>query len=184
MTRHFALLLAAVCVACEGERHPDDAAVASDSGVAVDSATGSPGDADPTRATTPATPTTAATPTTSAGGEAERALRAALDARVRGAAPQVDSLGFSWFSGATADVIRSVHLDEGGRAVVDLVDLRAVLPNASSSAGSEALLRELNATVFGVAGVRAVEYRMAGSCELLGEWLQYGTCLRFDRPAS
>ena len=33
-------------------------------------------------------------------------------------------------------------------------------------------------------GVRSVEYRMAGSCELLGEWLQHGQCLRFDRPAS
>lgn len=111
----------------------------------------------------------------------EGALRAALDARVRGAAAELDSAQFSWFSGATVHVIRSVSVDRAGRAIVDLVDLRAVIPNASSSAGSEALIRELNATVFAVEGVHAVEYRMAGSCELLGEWLQYGECLSFDR---
>ena len=112
---------------------------------------------------------------------AEEALRAALAARVRGAAARVDSTEFSWFSEATANAIRSTTVDERGHAVIDLVDLRALLPNASSSAGSEALLRELNATVFAVEGVHSVEYRMAGSCELLGEWLQYGRCLTFTR---
>ena len=111
----------------------------------------------------------------------ERTLRAALDARVAGTAARIDSVDVSWFSAATADVIRSVRVDADGHAVVDMKDLRSIIPNASSSAGSEALLRELNATVFGVEGVRSVEYRMAGSCELLGEWLQYGVCLSFDR---
>lgn len=180
MTRRPAPLLAIVvcCAACEREAPPRATAIERDAAVAADTPPSPPAASAPT-----VTPTTTAAATT---GDAavERALRAALDERVRGAAAQVDSLEFSWFSGATADIIRSVSVDADGRAVVDFVDLRAVLPNASSSAGSEALLRELNATVFGVAGVRAVEYRMAGSCEVLGEWLQYGTCLRFDRPAS
>ena len=110
--------------------------------------------------------------------DTEASLRAALDRLVRGAAG--DSA--TWFSGETADIVRNVDVDESGRATVDFVDLRPIIPNASSSAGSEMLLAQLNATVFSVAGVESVEYRMAGSCELLGEWLQYGTCLRYDRP--
>lgn len=104
-------------------------------------------------------------------------LRAALARLVRGQA--ADSA--TWFSARTADIVRSVDVDLDGHAVVDFVDLRPLIPNASSSAGSELLLRQVNATVFSVEGVTSVEYRMAGSCALLGEWLQYGTCLRFDR---
>ncbi|HEX6589278.1 MAG TPA: GerMN domain-containing protein [Longimicrobiales bacterium] len=110
--------------------------------------------------------------------ETTSALRAAIDRLVRGAAG--DSA--TWFSGETADIVRNVHVDASGRAIVDFVDLRPIIPNASSSAGSEMLLAQLNATVFSVPGVLSVEYRMAGSCALLGEWLQYGTCLRYDRP--
>ena len=83
---------------------------------------------------------------------------------------------------ASVEIVRTVEVDANGRAVVDFVDLRQIIPNASASAGSQMLLDELNAAVFAVSGVKAVEYRMAGSCELLGEWLQYGVCLRFDRP--
>lgn len=103
-------------------------------------------------------------------------LRAALERLVSGAS--ADSA--TWFSPRTAEILRSVVVDANGQAVVDFVDLRPLIPNASSSAGSEMLLRQVNATVFSVDGVASVEYRMAGSCELLGEWLQYGTCLRFD----
>ena len=174
------LLAAVVLVACE-RAGTDDAPVtggietpgSGDSIVAADTVAA---ELDSVRAPTTAEP---------AGDAAvEQALRAALDARVRGAAARVDSVEFSWFSEVTADAVRSVDVDAEGRAVIDLVDLRTLIPNASSSAGSEALLRELNATVFSVEGVRSVEYRMAGSCELLGEWLQYGRCLVFTREGA
>lgn len=89
----------------------------------------------------------------------------------------------TWFSAETADVLRAVEVDSAGHAVVEFTDLRDVIPNASSSAGSAMLLGELNAAVFAVDGVSSVEYRMDGSCELFGEWLQYGVCMRYDRPA-
>jgi hypothetical protein len=81
----------------------------------------------------------------------------------------------SWFSTETADMLRSVNL-EGGHAVVDFRDLRDVIPNASTSAGSARLLEELDATVFQFPSVTTAEYRINGSCEAFTEWLQYGAC--------
>ena len=78
----------------------------------------------------------------------------------------------SWFSAGTAPMLRGVEVDTAGAAIVDFDDLRPVIPNASSSAGSAQLLDELDSTVFGVPGVTSVEYRMAGSCATFFEWLQ------------
>lgn len=117
-------------------------------------------------------PATGSSPAASATTDS---LRAALERLASGVGES------TWFSGETADVLRSATVDANGHAVVDFVDLRDVIPNASSSAGSIALIEELNATVFSVDGVASVEYRMNGSCPLLGEWLQYGECLTFDR---
>jgi hypothetical protein len=65
---------------------------------------------------------------------------------------------------------------------VDFEDLRALIPNASSSAGSALLLEELNTAVFSVEGVRSVDYLIEGSCDRFWEWLQYG-CQTIDRPS-
>ena len=104
-------------------------------------------------------------------------LRAALDVLVRGESGNADT----WFSAQTSDVVRDATVDADGRAVVDFRDLRTLIPNASSSAGSEMLLRELNGAVLGVGGVQAVEYRLDGDCQAFGEWLQYGECMVFTR---
>ena len=103
-------------------------------------------------------------------------LRAALDALLAGPTEgeRAASLN-SFFSAATADMLRSVTI-AGGHAVVDFDDLRLVIPNASSSAGSERLLRELDTTVFQFTSVESVEYRIEGSCGNFNEWLQYGGC--------
>ena len=107
-------------------------------------------------------------------------LRAALEQLLRGPSdPQPDV--HSWFSSATADALRSVRVDSEGHASVDFEDLRALIPNASSSAGSAMLLEELNTTVFSVAGVRSVDYLIEGGCERFWEWLQYG-CHTVHRP--
>jgi hypothetical protein len=81
----------------------------------------------------------------------------------------------SWFSAATAKMLRSATISDG-HAIVDFADLRPVIPNASTSAGSERLLSQLDATVFRFASVRSAEYRIEGSCEAFTEWLQIGGC--------
>jgi spore germination protein GerM len=109
-------------------------------------------------------------------------LEGALRQLLRGPTASERDAGIqSWFSDATTGMLRSVTVDSAGRAVVDFADLREIIPNASTSAGSTMLLRELNATVFEHGPVRSVEYRIEGSCDIFGEWLQYG-CLTMSRP--
>lgn len=116
--------------------------------------------------------------------ESAGVLRASLEALLAGpsAEERAASLG-SWFSAETAGMLRSVTVDDG-HAVVDFDDLRPVIPNASSSAGSERLLAQLDATVFQFRSVESVEYRIQGSCEAFNEWLQYGGCTPRTRPAA
>lgn len=111
---------------------------------------------------------------------APAALRKAMEALLRGEAEPMAA--GSWFSSRTAGALRSVSIDSVGHAVVDFEDLRPLIPNASSSAGSEMLLQELNAAVFGVAAVRSVDYTIEGRCDRFWEWLQRG-CQTVHRPA-
>jgi len=100
-------------------------------------------------------------------------LRQALDALVAGPLPS-DGPGLtSLFSSATADVIAGVSVGEDGLAVVDLA---RTVDNASTSAGSAALLESLDATVFQFPTVERIEYRLSGSCEAFWTWLQMDGC--------
>lgn len=102
-------------------------------------------------------------------------LHEALEWLVRGPTPEERSAGVrSWFSDETVGVVRSVEVDDEGRATIDFVDLRPLIPNASTSFGSTMLLQELNGTVFQFPEIRSAEYRMEGSCDLFWDWLQYG----------
>jgi hypothetical protein len=85
----------------------------------------------------------------------------------------------SWFSLATADAVRSVNL-RNGLLTVDFADIRSVIPGASTSCGSAALLAELNSTVFQFPAVQRVRYQILGSCDTFHEWLQT-TCHNIDR---
>lgn len=107
-------------------------------------------------------------------------LEAALQQLVRGEHAGALADGESWFSPQTADVLKSAELDSAGNAIIDFADLRPLIGNASSSEGSRILLNDLNTAVFSIPEVQTAEYRMEGSCELFGEWLQYG-CLRITR---
>lgn len=138
------------------------------------------GEAPERREATDGTPGVEAPPT--GAPVLEVALAEALEALLEGPPPEEREAGrFSWFSGETAGMLRSVEVDGEGRAVVDFEDLRTVIPGASSSAGSEALLEELNRTVFRFSGVTSVEYRIRGSCPAFWEWLQYD-CQVVTRP--
>ncbi|MDP1806912.1 MAG: GerMN domain-containing protein, partial [Acidimicrobiales bacterium] len=109
-------------------------------------------------------------------------LRTALDQLLAGPDQAERAAGFSsWFSDATAGMVNSVALEPSGRAIVDLGDLRPIIPGASSSAGSRLLLSQLDATVFQFPSVRSVRYQLNGSCDAFFEWLQ-AQC--HDRPRS
>jgi spore germination protein GerM len=113
---------------------------------------------------------------------ADATLESAMRSLLRGPTASERAEGIhSWFSDTTAGALRSVVIDADGRAIVDFEDLSGLIPNASSSAGSAMLLRELNATVFRAPDVQSVEYRMMGSCDRFWEWLQYG-CQVVERP--
>ncbi len=107
-------------------------------------------------------------------------LEAELQQLVRGEHAGALADGESWFSPQTAHVLKSATIDSAGHAVVDFADLRPLIGNASSSAGSTILLNDLNTAVFSIPQIQSAEYRMEGSCDLFGEWLQYG-CLRITR---
>jgi spore germination protein GerM len=99
---------------------------------------------------------------------------AALRELLRGPTDAEQESGIaSWFSPETAGMLRSFELGEDGVAHVDFADLAQVIPSASSSAGSELLLRELNGTLFQYPEVQAIEYSIGGSCEAFWNWLQY-----------
>jgi hypothetical protein len=108
--------------------------------------------------------------------ESPGVLRASLAALLAGPteAERTATLG-SWFSSATAGALLSVVIEDG-HAVVDLADLRRIIPGASSSAGAALLLAQLDATVFQFRTVESVEYRFEGSCEAFTEWVQLGGC--------
>jgi spore germination protein GerM len=116
--------------------------------------------------------------------KATAVLRSSLEALTAGPTAAERRRGISsFFSPATDDALRSVVLRDG-HAVVDFDDLRTVIPNASSSAGSAMFLAELDATVFQFRSVQSVEYRLEGDCEAFNEWLQLGGCAPRTRPAS
>lgn len=107
--------------------------------------------------------------------------RAALEALLRGPTPAEREAGlFSWFSDSTAGALRGAELRDGF-LVVDFEGLDRLIPNASSSLGSLLLISALDSTVFQFPTVDSVEYRLDGSCEALGEWLQTG-CDGLRRP--
>ena len=114
--------------------------------------------------------------------DSESRLEAALSGLLGGPTADEQAAGyFSFFSAETELALNAVTIEPDGTAIVDLEDIRGLIPNASSSAGSELLLAQLNATVFQVAEVTGVEYRIDGSCEAFWEWLQR-SCEIVPRP--
>ena len=99
---------------------------------------------------------------------AEVALRELL------AGPTADetAAGFtSLFGPPTAGALLDVTI-AGGIARVSFRDLRTIIPNASSSCGSAALLGALDATLARLPGVRGARYSFGGDEAAFYEWLQ------------
>jgi hypothetical protein len=98
----------------------------------------------------------------------ESALRALL----AGPTAAERALGYSsWFSSATAGALVAVIVADGV-ARVSFRDLRPIIPNASSSCGSAALLSALDATIGQFPEIRAARYSFLGDEDAFYEWLQ------------
>lgn len=78
---------------------------------------------------------------------------------------------YSFFSAKTAHLLRSVQT-VNGVAHADFGDFRLIIPNASSSAGSKALLDELDATLKQFGGIKSTVYSFNGNVAAFYEWLQ------------
>jgi hypothetical protein len=90
------------------------------------------------------------------------------------AGPTADetAAGFTSLLGPpTADALLGVEV-VGGIARVSLSDLRQVIPNASSSCGSAALLGALDATLAQLPGIHGARYSFGGDEAAFYEWLQ------------
>ncbi len=107
-------------------------------------------------------------------------IRAAFDALVAGPTADETAAGAgSFFSSQTAGTVNSITLADG-LLIVDFIDLRPLIPNASTSCGSESLLAQLNATAFQFSDVDRTRYRIEGSCDDFANWLQR-ECFDTDR---
>jgi hypothetical protein len=99
---------------------------------------------------------------------------AALRALLAGPTPEELAAGYSsWFSAVTAGMLESVGVEDGV-ARVSFGDLRPVIPNASSSCGSAALLSALDSTLRQFPEIRAARYSIRGDEAAFYEWLQRG----------
>lgn len=102
-------------------------------------------------------------------------LRAALEELLRGPTPEEARAGFqSFFSAQTAGMLESVGVGADGVARISFRDFSAIIPNASSSAGSQQLLDQLRATIFQFPSVREANLSFGDDCEAFWNWLQRG----------
>ncbi|MGB7963241.1 MAG: GerMN domain-containing protein [Propionicimonas sp.] len=102
------------------------------------------------------------------------ALTAAMRELLAGPTPAEAKQGFwSWFSPATADSLISATASDT-TSYVNLTDLRTIIPNASSSCGSAALLAQLGMTAQQAGMTPRVLYAIEGKPKTFWEWLQLG----------
>lgn len=96
----------------------------------------------------------------------------ALKNLFRGPSEDEKKAGYSsFFSPDTADMLIDFHGKED-TAYVNLTDIRAVIPNASSSCGSAELLAEMDATIKQFGNYSNTLYAIDGSSPDFYEWLQ------------
>jgi hypothetical protein len=97
---------------------------------------------------------------------------AALTELLRGPTTRERAAGYwSFFSDDTAGMLRSLRVT-GGTALADFGDFRRLIPNATSSYGSAALLAELDATLKQFPTVRHTLYAFNSDVPAFYAWLQ------------
>ncbi len=106
--------------------------------------------------------------------ETEGVARGALNELFAGPTEAEEAQGYtSFFSEETADILKSVHVEEG-TAYVDLEDIRPIIPNASSSCGSTQLTAEIETTLKQFPTVDRVILAIDSDPEIFYEWIQVG----------
>ncbi len=90
------------------------------------------------------------------------------------AAEEAQGLG-SWFSSATAGMLRSVVVENDMVRVDFDPALATAIPNASASCGSNLLLAQLDATIGQFGTSRRVVYSLGGDVDAFYAWLQRTT---------
>jgi hypothetical protein len=107
-------------------------------------------------------------------------VRFALEALLEGPTPAEQEAGLaSFFSTETAGMLNDVQLRDGV-AFVDFQDFSRIIPNASTSAGSQQLFDQLAGTLFQFDRIREAELTFNGSCDAFWNWLQRD-CQRLTR---
>jgi len=107
-------------------------------------------------------------------GNQETLIHSTLKELLKGPTDAERAIGFaSWFSPATADAASDVVWD-GDFFTIVFQDLKTIIPNASTSAGSQMLLSHLDSTMFQFDFVQRVNYTLEGNCDDFWEWLQMG----------
>ncbi|MCG0238671.1 MAG: GerMN domain-containing protein [Firmicutes bacterium] len=101
----------------------------------------------------------------------------AMEELLKGPTPEERKRGFwSWFGPETAGMLNRVTVTESGLVIVDFKDFSEVIPNASTTAGSGQLMRELGMTLAQFEEITEIEYRFDGDCQAFSEWLPHGEC--------
>jgi Sporulation and spore germination len=99
---------------------------------------------------------------------------AALNELLRGPTARERAAGYwSFFSDDTARMLRGARVT-GGTGFADFRDFRRLLPNATSSYGSTALLAELDATLKQFPTIKGTLYAFNGDVAAFYTWLQLG----------
>lgn len=102
----------------------------------------------------------------------EDPLQVALEELLAGPTPEEEEDGYtSWFSQRTAGMLRNADVDDGV-AHIDFFDFSRIIPGASTSCGSAALLAQLERTAEQFPRVLRAVYSFEGDAEAFYGWLQ------------
>jgi spore germination protein GerM len=103
----------------------------------------------------------------------EGVIRATLKELLKGPTASEQAQGLtSWFSPTTAQSLISAAVWENELSA-DFTGFPAIIPNASTSAGSQMLLSQLNSTLFQFPSIQTIHYTMDSDCNAFWEWLQF-----------
>jgi len=79
----------------------------------------------------------------------------------------------SLFSEKTKDILKQVKI-ENGIAYVDLIDIRKIIPNASSSCGSAQFLAEIESTLLQFPSIKKAIIAIEEDPQTFYDWIQVG----------
>ena len=100
-------------------------------------------------------------------------LAGAISALLAGPTSAEKASGYtSFFSSATAGMLNWAHVGTNGVARIDFANFSSIIPNASTSCGSQMLLSALNHTATQFASVRSAVYSFDGNVAAFYNWLQ------------